>query len=306
MIIVLTGGTGLVGKALGQKLVEQGHALHVLTRSPKKKLNYSCKTFLWEASEKPSQDFFPQSKQKWGVIHLAGESISHWPWTSKRKKRIYTSRILGTKNLVQALKELPHPPHFFVSASAVGIYGDQNGNICKESSQLSSTSSLFLEKVCKDWEKEVLNSETFSKVIILRFGMILSALGGALPSSLNSTKKRMHLWSLNKIWINWIHVQDVIKVIIWTLNQPSCQGIYNVTSPEPVTLNSFSKELLRSLKKKYFVLFPVFILKILGGEMARNLLANVKVVPERLNKEGYTFLYPSLKEALKNIVKPTL
>ena len=307
MIIILTGGTGLIGQALGKKLSQSGYTLHVLTRSPQKKMSYPCKTFLWNSSETPPIEAFPNSGEDWGVIHLAGESISFWPWTPNRKKRIYESRILGTRNLIHSLKELSSSPNFFISASALGIYGTQKGGIVTESSPSLKSSSLFLEKVCKDWERETstLNSSS-CRTIILRFGMVLSSLGGGFLPYLYSAQKRIYMWSLKPLWINWIHIQDVVEICLWAIKQKSCRGIYNVTSPTSVTLNEFSKNLFQTLGVKALIPLPIFLLKWFGGEMAKNLLANVKVHPERLNKENYSFQYPTLKEALKDLLRTEL
>ena len=304
MIIILTGGTGLIGQVLGKKLSQLGYTLHVLTRSPQKKMSYPCKTFLWDSSETPPVEAFPNSGENWGVIHLAGESISYWPWTSNRKKRIYESRILGTRNLILFLKESSCLPNFFISASALGIYGSQEGKTVTESSLPPKPPSLFLEKVCKDWEKEVLALEPSCRTIILRFGMVLSLLGGGFLPYLYSAQKRIYLLSLKSLWINWIHIQDAVGVCVWALKKEDCRGIYNVTSPASVTLNEFSKNLFQALGAKVFIPVPIFLLKWFGGEMAKNLLANVKACPERLNKENYSFRYPTFKEALKDLLPP--
>ncbi|MCY4512874.1 MAG: NAD-dependent epimerase/dehydratase family protein, partial [Bdellovibrionales bacterium] len=157
MLIVLTGGTGLIGKALGQRLTEAGHQVHLLTRRPEKaknKIPWPCEVFQWNAlSNSLPKEAVPEQKEKWGVINLAGESIFHWPWRKSVKKTIYQSRITGTKNLVQSLSQLSHPPDFFINASAIGIYGETEITAEKES---PPDSPLFLQTVCKDWEKETL------------------------------------------------------------------------------------------------------------------------------------------------------
>lgn len=300
MIVVLTGGTGLVGKALGKKLCKLGYTIHILTRSPNKQIDYPCKKFIWHASERPPLESFPPNED-WGVVHLAGESISSWPWTPRKKKAIYESRVLGTKHLVSALKEVSNPPKFFISASALGIYPNQKNKTYTELSPLNESSSLFLEKTCKDWEKEILKHSR-SRILILRFGLILSHLGGGLVPYLKVARKKLSFWSFKPSWMNWIHIQDVVNIIVWTIQNPNSSGVYNVTSPQPVTLNSFSKHLQKSLGNKFFLPFPIFLVNIFGGEMAKNLLTHSKILPEKLKKENYSFSYPSLKEALSDII----
>ena len=307
MLIVLTGGTGLIGRALGQKLTAAGHRIHLLTRSPEKartKIPWPCEIFKWNALSDPlPEEAIPKHKEEWGLIHLAGEPIFNWPWRKKVKTAIYQSRVTGTKNLVRSLSRLPAPPTFVISAGAIGIYGETED--AKEEG-LPQETPLFLQKVCKDWEGEAMKAEDFSRTVVFRFGHILSNEGGFLGKQIFFINKKLYgfLKTTKPLWMSWIHREDVLGLFMWAIYSENVKGIYNAVSPHPVTWRDFSKELCEQLNfKPWLPSTPLSLLKIFGGEMAKNIFISCKAFPKRAEGQGYTFQYPDLKEALNHLLK---
>ena len=162
----------MVGQALGQKLSSKNYKIHLLNRKLQN-ISYPHKQFLWpDVTADLPQEAFPK-EESYGVIHLAGESISQWPWTKKVKEKIRLSRVEGAKKLITIMKTLSHPPQFFLSASATGIYGDQGDQPLTETSPIPDQ-NLFLQKVCKDWEAEALKASSICRTLIFRFGVVMS------------------------------------------------------------------------------------------------------------------------------------
>ena len=306
MLIILTGGTGLLGKALGRRLTEAGHRVHLLTRSPEKagkKIPWPCEVFQWNALSPLPEGVGPKQNENWGVINLAGENIFQWPWRKTVKTAIYQSRVTGTKNLVNSLSRFPSPPRFFISAGAIGIYGEGENTNEEETPE---TPHLFLQKVCKDWEGEALRAGAFTRTVVLRLGYVLSGQGGFLKKQLFFLNKKMYgfLKTAKLLWISWIHEEDVLELFMWAIHSDHVKGIYNAVSPRPVTLRDFSTELCRQLNfKPWLPPFPLSLLKILGGEMVKNIFISCKAVPKKAEGQGYIFRHPDLKEALSHLLK---
>ena len=301
MVIILTGGTGFIGLALIKKLTEQNHTLHLLTRSISTKKNLSsCKTFLWPDAHSPVPlEAFPKDSE-FGVIHLAGESVFQWPWTSQKKKKIYNSRIQGTKNLVKTMQDLKNTPQFFLCASALGIYGHQDSQNIIEDFNFKNQ-GFFLQKVCEDWEKEALNLKEKCRVVIFRFGVVLSFQGGFLKEQLKWSKLFVpFMLYKNKLWLSWIHREDLIHLILWAISRKNIEGIYNATAPEPFDMNFLFKNISIYLKKKYLrIPTPLFLMKLFGGEMAKNLLVSCHTSSKKITQKGFQFKYKTLDEVFK-------
>ena len=307
MLIVLTGGTGLIGRALGRKLTEAGHRVHLLTRNPEKtgkKIPWPCEIFKWNAlSDSLPKGVVPTQKEKWGFINLSGEPIFNWPWNKVVKNSIYQSRVTGTKNLVHSLSQLPFPPDFFINAGAIGIYGETE-EAKEEDTPLKTP--LFLQKVCKDWEEEAFKAEAFSRTVVFRLGHVLSDEGGFLGTQLSFIHKKIYgfLKTKKNLWMSWIHREDVMELLLWAIHSENVKGIYNAVSPQPATWKDFSTELCRQLNfKPWIPPTPLSLMKILGGELAKNILISCKAFPKKVEGQGYTFRHPELKEALNHLLK---
>ena len=303
MIVVLTGGTGLVGQALGQRLSSNNYEIHLLTRKLQK-VPYPCKQFLWpDVKVDLPQEAFPK-EEDYGVIHLAGEPISQWPWTRKVKEKIYLSRVEGARKLVLKIKNLSHPPQFFLSANAIGIYGDQGDQTLTETSPIPDQ-DLFLQKVCKDWEEEALKASPICRTLIFRFGIVMSYQKGFLYEQMKWLKRgfRPLILTQNSLWLSWINLEDLSSMILWAVKNKQITGIYNAVSPKPVPLKDFYNILAKQTKYKSIkVPSPLFLMKLAGGEMAKNLLVSSKVFPEKALAQGFVFQYPDLEQIFLQLV----
>lgn len=248
MIIVITGATGLIGKALAHKLIEQGHTIHILTRNIDKKITYPCKVFLWaDAYTPPDPKAFPLDSD-FAIIHLAGESISSWPWTKNKKKKIYDSRIAGTKTLRKAVLDLKKQAQFFISANAVGIYGEQKEGPIAADKEIK-LQDLFLQKVCKDWQNEALKFQEHCPTIILRLGLVLSQHSGFLKQQLLLSRFLVP-WVLSKklVSMSWIHIEDLSSLVAWLVTRESIK----LESAEPTSINrgvSLQQEKTKQLRE---------------------------------------------------------
>ena len=304
MVIVVTGGTGLVGLALIERLLKEKHTVYNITRKSRQIESAYYKEFLWpECSDKFPIGAVPK-KMDYGVINLAGEPVFLWPWTKKRKEKIYSSRVNRTQHLVSALKE--HPPQFFVSASAIGIYGEQGERVIQEDSQRPQQ-NFFLQKVCLDWEEAALRASSMCRTVILRLGIVLSYKKGFLYKQNQWITKRMlpFIITSKEHWFSWISIEDIVSLILWAVKNEQTKGIYNAVSPQPVTLKQLYCALKKQNKSAWLPLIPLpsplFLLKKAGGEMFQNLLMNSKVIPAKALSEGFVFKQADLEMALKQL-----
>lgn len=300
MKILLTGGTGFIGSALTQKLLEAGHELVVLTRQKK-------------SSKIKGLTFFPFDYQKDvfspplfagvdGVIHLAGEDLSSSRWTKTKKELIHSSRVLYTRKLVSFLNEqAPQSLRFFISASAIGYYPQsKNDKVFFEGHENGQD---FLAGICREWEEEAQKIKVAQRVLITRFGIVLGKEGGALkkalPVFLAGTGGRL---GQGTQWMSWIHLEDLTEAILFLLKS-SEEGIFNLTAPYPVRNIEFTEYLAKALHRPSFMPVPETVLKLMAGEMATLLLSSQRVLPKRLEQLGFSFKYEDLLSAFKSILK---
>lgn len=303
MKILMTGATGLVGKELGKALVEEGHELTVLSRNPKsakRSLPFPATVFKWEhySKEIPSESFDGVN----AVIHLAGESIAGGRWTSKRKKKIYESRILGTRTLVQAIqKNKNHSIKQFISTSAIGIYGDGSELVTEDSPKAHD----FLATVCKEWEKESQAlSESGIHVVNPRFGIVLSTQGGALEKMLFPFSMGLGGAVGNgKQWMSWIHIKDLVNMLIHFVKNPNLSGAFNAVAPNPVDNKEFSQILAKSLGSSLFLPVPALALKLALGSMSALVIEGQKVSADKIKSTGFQFEFNNLESALNDLCK---
>ena len=299
MKILVTGATGFVGQRVVKQLLEGGHEVVVLTRNVAKgavTLGSHCKFFLWsDYKTTPPREAFENVE---GIINLMGEGIAEKRWNEGQKKKIYDSRIIATSQLIEAIKGLEKKPSVFVSASAVGIYGDRGNEEISESSSLADD---FLARVCQDWEAEANKAKALAlRVVIVRTGVVLGKNGGAL-------KKMLPIFKLGgggpvgsgKQFMSWIHVDDLAAMYIEAVKNPGLQGIFNGTAPYPATSKEFARQLGKTLHRPAFAPAPSFALKLVFGEMSQVLLDGQKVIPAKFQEKNFNFRYPTLDQALK-------
>ncbi|RPA66975.1 TIGR01777 family protein [Cyclobacteriaceae bacterium YHN15] len=292
--ILITGGSGLLGKKITQLLERKGFEVAWLSRNPEK---YKQKSFAWDL-EKKSLD--PEAVN-WsdGIIHLAGEGVADKRWTDSRKKAILESRTNSTALLLQAIEKSDKKPEVFVSASAVGFYGFNTGNNLVDES--SPSGNDFLAKVVIAWEKEVQKIEKLAiRTVMLRIGIVLDNKGGALVEMLKPPVAAP--LGSGKQWMSWIAIDDLARIFLFALENEQVKGIYNAVGPKPAT----NAELTEKAAKKVGKLFlgmgvPGFVLKLILGEMAQMVLGGNKVSSKKIQEAGFQFRYPSLEEALEKI-----
>jgi uncharacterized protein (TIGR01777 family) len=297
MKVLITGASGFIGRELQHALREKGHDLLLASRGEPRDISW----VQWSVDEG-----FADPKRLEGidaVIHLAGESISGLRWTDEKKKAIRDSRVIGTRNVVDAISELDQRPSVLIAASAVGFYGDRGDEILTETSKSGKT---FLADVCREWEAESRRAEDSGvRTVLLRTGLVMSKEGGALGTMLLPFK--MGLGGVigdGKQWMSWISLDDHINVITSALENESVRGAVNSVSPEPVMNEEFTKVMGEVLYRPTFIPVPEFAVHLMLGEMGEELLLNSeRVIPKRLTDLGFKFKFGDLKKAIENAVK---
>jgi uncharacterized protein len=298
MRAVVTGATGLVGRNLLSR-VDQAVVLSRGAAAARAKLAAAA-VFAWEPLCEPAPPRAFDSVD--AVFHLAGEAVAQGRWNAAKKARIRDSRVVGTRNLVATLRQLERPPRVLVSASAVGYYGDRGDEFLDET---AAPGSDFLAQVCADWEREALAAaEAGIRVVTVRIGIVLSRRGGALAKML--TPFRLGLGSplgSGRQWMSWIHLDDLIGLLLLAAERQDLQGAINATAPAPVTNRDFTTALGRAVHRPTFLPgVPEAVLRWSLGEVAGVLLASARAVPERAQAAGYAFAYPQLDEALQDLL----
>lgn len=291
MRILITGATGLIGQALLQRWQTQ-HQLLAVSRRPQQ-----------AASRHPGVSWFASLdeidfNQLDAVVNLAGEPIAAGRWSDSRKKRICDSRWQLTEQLAGKILQAQTPPSVLLNASAVGFYGRQSSGPLDEHSETFYPD--FAHDVCARWEN-LANRAAGEKtrVCLLRIGIVLSALGGALGKMLPAY--RLGLGGKlgdGQQFMSWIHLDDLVRIFDFLLNTSSCHGVYNATAPMAVTNQQFSKLLAERLQKPELLPLPAVVLRLLFGEMADLLLYGQQVYPQRLLDAGFSFTYNQLRPAL--------
>lgn len=294
MTVLITGGSGLVGTALTAFLTTGGHEVRKLVRSKSSKEG----EFTWDPMKGKCDARALDGVD--AVVHLAGENIAAGRWSSAAKERILESRVRGTRCVVEAIRNAPHKPKVFVSASAVGFYGDRGDETLDESAPRGTG---FLADVCSAWESEASALEDV-RTVQLRLGVILSSAGGALKKMLLPFKLGVggRLGS-GRQWMSWITLDDVIGVIHHALFEDSLRGPVNCVAPDAATNAEFTIALGRVLSRPTLLPAPGFALKLALGEMAQELLlSGQRVEPKKLIESGFRFDHAELEAALRHVL----
>jgi uncharacterized protein (TIGR01777 family) len=297
MKILITGASGLIGRALRRSLEDKGHELLLASRSEPKKRNQINWTIEEGFAEPERLEGFD------AVIHLAGESISSLRWSEAKKRAIRDSRVLGTRSVVEAMEQMRQKPKVFISGSATGIYGDRGDEEMTEADEPGDT---FLSEVCKDWEAESLKAEALGiRTVLLRTGIVLAQDGGALATMLTPFKLGVGgVVGSGRQFMSWISLDDEVGAIVFLLENEEIRGPVNVVAPNPVTNKEFTKTLGEVIYRPTIFPLPAFAVDLIFGEMGDALLLDsTRVVPQRLLDAGYKFKYTNLKPALENALK---
>lgn len=294
MNILLTGGSGLVGSKLTERLIENGHEVRILTREE----NVQHPFYNWDKSKIDEKVF----ENLDGVIHLAGATISN-RWTKSYKKEIYSSRIDTADLLYQYTKKLAPNLKFFISASGSSYYGQLTSDQIFIEEESAGTD--FLGKVCVDWEKAAYNFQDFgSRVVCLRTSLVLAKEGGAL----DMLKKPIKMYvganlGDGKQWMPWIHIDDLVEMYVQSVDK-QLSGSYNAAVPENVNHSTFNKTLAEIMNKPFFMPnIPSFLMRLALGEMSDLILKGSRLSAEKIIKTGFVFKYPTLNKALNDLLK---
>ncbi|MEC4816925.1 MAG: TIGR01777 family oxidoreductase, partial [Scytonema sp. PMC 1069.18] len=296
MKVAITGATGFVGSCLVERLQKENMSVVVLTRN----IAHAQKVF--PSTAFPKVDiiaYTPTTSGSWqnaiascdGVVNLAGEPIGEGRWTPERKQEILNSRKLVTQNIVEAIAKANPKPSVLVNASAIGYYGTSETATFNES---SPNGNDFLAQVCQTWETEAQKvTDAGVRLVILRLGIVLGT-GGALGKMITPFK----LFAGGPIgsghqWFSWIHVEDVVNLILQALTTPEMHGVYNATAPHPVRMEELSKTMGRVMNRPSWLPVPSIAIEALLGEGAMVVLEGQQVIPNRTQASGFGYKYPN-------------
>lgn len=298
MRTLITGATGFVG----QQLLKQLDRPVVLTRNVERAratLPADATAFAWDPLRGPPPTEAFEGVE--AVVHLAGDPVAEGRWNDAKRKRIRDSRTIGTRNLVDGIQRALKPPQVLVSASAVGYYGGRGEEVLDERAKPGQG---FLADVCVEWERESARAESLGvRVVNPRIGIVLGSGGGALSKMLLPFKLGLGgRLGDGRQWMPWIHLDDLVGLILYAINTPGLHGAMNAVAPSPVTNRDFTAILAGVLHRPAIFPVPAFGLRLAVGEFAEILLASQRVVPRVAEQSGYTFRYGELKPALEAIM----
>ncbi len=295
--VLLTGGTGLIGSLLTKELLNQGYKVSHLSRSPGN--NPKVKTYLWDITKGEIDEACITGVDT--IVHLVGAGVVDKRWTDERKKEIIDSRTKSIGLIFELLRKKNHVVKAIISASATGYYGDRGAELLAEDSQAGND---FLAEVCIKWEAAADEGKDLGlRVVKFRTGIVLDKNGGALPQLTNPVK-----WGVGsplgsgEQWTPWIHWRDVVKMYVYGIEHVTLSGVYNMTAPNPVTNKQLTKAIAQQLHKSFWAPnVPVFVLKLIMGEMSLAVLESTRTSSKKIEDTGFKFDYPELFGALKEI-----
>jgi uncharacterized protein (TIGR01777 family) len=298
MQITLTGATGFIGRRLIDRLLSDGHSLHVLARR-NPQIDSRIHFAPWDAlnAEFPAEVV----QRAEAIIHLAGEPVAQ-RWTREAKERIRRTRLDGTRRLVETLSTISHRPSVLVCASAIGYYGDRADERLTEA---SAPGHGFLPELCVEWEKTADLAESLGiRVVKLRIGIVLGKEGGALKQMLPPFRMGVggRLGS-GRQWMSWIHLDDLVSLIAFAATTEKLRGPVNAVAPNPETNADFTKALARTLRRPALFPVPSLVVRTLFGEMSEIVLSSQKVMPQAAVQGGFSFRYQRLAGALENLLR---
>ncbi len=301
MKVVLSGGTGFIGRALCRSLVHQGMDVTVLSRHPlqaKTRLEPSIRVVEWNGLAPGAWEYELDSST--AIINLAGEPIAAGRWTSERKQLITDSRVKATQLLAQAISRLTNKPPLLINASGIGYYGTSQEVRFDER---NGSGSDFFADLCVAWEKAALTAQSAGvRVVCLRIGMVLEKDGGAFAKMVPPFRAFVGgPIAPGTQWVSWIHRADLIGLIEWLLTNEQISGPVNAVAPGAVTMNEFCETLGKVLHRPSWLSVPTFALRLAFGELASFMTTGQHVTPKVALEQGYQFRYPQLDFALRAI-----
>ena len=295
MRILITGGSGFIGQPLCRDLIDQGHRVGVVSRSPGKAARVLPKEVDLRASVPAFADFSPEA-----VINLAGASIAARRWSARRKQALIESRTQTTRALVDLIRAQITPPKIFISGSAVGYYG-RCGN--EPVTEQSPPGDDFSHHLCAQWEQAAQKAEEHvDRLVLLRIGLVFDQPGGMLDRVVPPFKLGLGApMGSGEQFMPWVHRADVVRAIAFLLDNESVSGPVNLSAPEPVDNQTFSEALAKQLRRPMLLRLPEPMLRAMFGEMADLLVYGARMMPEKLTRSGFEFQHPDLHAALEAI-----
>jgi uncharacterized protein len=302
MRVIITGGSGLIGRALAVNLLKDGHEVISLSRDPQRRSSNL-------PSEVRLEQWDGRSARGWGhlvegagvIFNLAGENIGEQRWTEARKRAIIDSRVLAGRAVSEAVARAKHKPGVLIQSSGIGYYGLRKDEIITEKSLPADD---FMSQICQQWESATAPVEQAGvRRVVVRNGVVLSLKGGAFPRMLMPFKFFVggRLGS-GQQWISWIHMRDEVAGLRYLMDNPQSSGVYNLTSPYPLKNMDFERAIGRAAHRPASIPTPAFAIRLLFGEMSITVLEGQRAVPERLEQEGFVFNFPRIDEALQDLL----
>ena len=302
MRVIITGGTGLIGRALVHLLASQSYEIIVLSRHPEQAAQLfshrkwpTVQAVGWDATSARGWGAFITGES--AIVNLAGATPAHWRWTRAYRARILESRLRAGQAVMQAIERYG-PPAVLVQASASGYYGDRGAEVLTET---SLPGQGFRARVCQEWEAST--AQVSTRCCIIRTGLVLDTHAGAFPPLLQFARLLGSQIGNGRQWIPWIHRVDAARAIQFLLEERTLCGPFNLCAPEGVTNRAFLRAVGHILKRPSLFPLPAPVLQTLLGELATVMLDSQHLVPERLTKADFQFLYPQLEPALRNLLR---
>ncbi len=297
MQILITGGTGLIGRALCAALVNAGHQVTVLSRRPET-VQAKCGAAVQAMS---ALSEWQADKIFDAVINLAGEPIIDAPWTQQRQQRLWDSRVTLTEDLVSRIASLEQKPQVLLSGSATGYYGNAGDTLLYEAAPHASD---FGAQLCAAWEHAALKAAAANvRVCLLRTGLVLDPAGGLLGRMLLPFKLGLGARiGDGSQWMSWIHIEDYVAIVLRLLADSAAEGVFNMTAPNPSTNKVFTQTLAKVLHRPAFWVAPDWLMQLALGKRAYLLLGGQRALPSRVEALNYRFIYPNLEGALRAIL----
>lgn len=300
MRVVITGGTGFIGKKLSMALVAKGYQVISLTRSGRPSGISGVRNVVWDG--KTSFGWAEFADGATAIVNLAGENIASGRWTAKKKKSITNSRIEAGEAICEAVSKAENKPAVVIQGSAIGFYGLRGAEPVNEE---AGPTDSFLAEVARKWEASTASVENYGvRRVIIRTAMVLGH-GGALPKMLPPFKVGLgsHLGNGHQ-GVSWIHIDDEVRAIVFLIENNDCVGAYNLSAINPVTSNKFNNTLGRVLGKAVRLRVPTFFLKLVLGQMAEEILLGGQfVLPEKLIIAGFNFEYIEVEDAFMSLLQ---
>jgi uncharacterized protein (TIGR01777 family) len=302
MRTIITGGSGLIGRALAANLTADGHEVIVLSRNPDRAtgLPKGVRAERWDGRTAEGWSHLADGAN--AIVNLAGENIAAGRWTAGRKRRIRDSRLNAGQAVVQVVEGATHKPKVVVQSSGIGYYGPRGA---EEITEEASAGNDFLSQVAIDWEASTAPLDDMGlRRPIIRTGVVLSTQGGALPRLLLPFKLFVGgPLGGGRQWLPWIHIADEVSAIRFLMEHPEANGPFNLSAPNPLTNADFSRVLGKVIKRPAFLPTPGFALRLVLGEMATALLDGQRAVPRRLLDLGFAFRFPEAEAALRDLLR---